>query len=847
MQRGEGAPRAPAPPPPRYEEDAVMREPAKGASTRDNKPAAFLARQRQLGSLGGKCAGSVGENKFLVEVAVDGRARCQLRTCKEPLRIGELRLGKRPPSLRHGHNPKVTWYHPECAMKAFLACSKKSRVVESVEDIDHGWDALSEGNQAFVRSVIEGAPKAAVPRVTAGAPKLPRKPQVANTNTWQPRRGDACYSLWRGVWYPARIATVVPPDTYEVHYSGWGTQHDHATSRRCLRHKDYDFEGDPLSKKSPQPSEYILKKRPREEGVDEGQRTGLYRSPSQKGDGPLHNLLDLFEDSEEEEEEEEDACEVRRVGGPWRRYASRAAAARAFPGALTAAEVARLITAPDGRGPVGGVPRRMREAFEARDGTAARPVAPPPPRAAPTHAHNTRPRPRPGGLRSKPPPKKREDLGYEPRAKSNGDLNALEAAARVLISGVKPEAAPRVAAPPGATALPGRPPVPVKLSAVKVKQLLASEKADMRGEELCAALDAGGPGQSQDDYGRCGGMLSGRLGPNKFCVDYERQIRSKCKRLRCKRSFNDGELRVGKIPPRARKDVPARRVHWYHPACIFKSFERASKKTKTIDDTEDMEGFSELKDADKADLTSRVAAWAARKQAMNATYKPKKRKRRSGEWLPSPASTFDAEASDEDEAVDLLVAMGAPQAALDRLAARSIAEMAVRPPLDTATALAALAAAAAPVPGSALDRHAEAGDGVPRGAEGGRAETPAEEQRGSWSPPAPPEAAAVPAVEATPELAPAISVTPKPTPSQPTVDPAVERLRLELQSKNAELEALRQQLAARAPCEHVARPDDAARYQAAIEAQQAAARDAQNAAAPYQDRLLSPPPYSPPI
>ena len=99
-------------------------------SERPLKPEAFLARQRQLGSLGGKCAGSVGENKFLVQLAVDGRARCQLRTCKEPLKIGELRLGKRPPSLRHGHNPKVTWYHPECAMKAFLACSAKSRVVE---------------------------------------------------------------------------------------------------------------------------------------------------------------------------------------------------------------------------------------------------------------------------------------------------------------------------------------------------------------------------------------------------------------------------------------------------------------------------------------------------------------------------------------------------------------------------------------------------------------------------------------------------------------------------------------------------------------------------------------------
>ena len=68
-------------------------------SERPLKPEAFLARQRQLGSLGGKCAGSVGENKFLVQLAVDGRARCQLRTCKEPLKIGELRLGKRPPSL----------------------------------------------------------------------------------------------------------------------------------------------------------------------------------------------------------------------------------------------------------------------------------------------------------------------------------------------------------------------------------------------------------------------------------------------------------------------------------------------------------------------------------------------------------------------------------------------------------------------------------------------------------------------------------------------------------------------------------------------------------------------------
>ena len=56
----------------------------------------------------------------------------------------------------------------------------------------------------------------------------------------------------------------------------------------------------------------------------------------------------------------------------------------------------------------------------------------------------------------------------------------------------------------------------LKLSAVKVKQLLMTDKTDMRGDELCAALDAGGPNQTQGDLGRCGGMLSGRLGPNKL-------------------------------------------------------------------------------------------------------------------------------------------------------------------------------------------------------------------------------------------------------------------------------------------------------------------------------------------
>ena len=96
-----------------------------------------------------------------------------------------------------------------------------------------------------------------------------------------------------------------------------------------------------------------------------------------------------------------------------------------------------------------------------------------------------------------------------------------------------------------------------------------------------------------------------------------------------KGTFREGELRVGKIPPRARKDVPARRVHWYHPACIFKSFERASKKTKTIDGCQDVEGFEDLHPQDQRDLGAKIESWAARKAVSLDNYKPKKKRRAS--------------------------------------------------------------------------------------------------------------------------------------------------------------------------------------------------------------------------
>ena len=70
-------------------------------------------------------AGSVGENKFLVEVAVDARA-LPTRTCKPA--EGRRAATQRPPSLRHGHKPKVTWYHPRVRHGGISGCSKKKVV-----------------------------------------------------------------------------------------------------------------------------------------------------------------------------------------------------------------------------------------------------------------------------------------------------------------------------------------------------------------------------------------------------------------------------------------------------------------------------------------------------------------------------------------------------------------------------------------------------------------------------------------------------------------------------------------------------------------------------------------------
>ncbi|KAJ8608500.1 hypothetical protein CTAYLR_005751 [Chrysophaeum taylorii] len=129
----------------------------------------------------------------------------------------------------------------------------------------------------------------------------------------------------------------------------------------------------------------------------------------------------------------------------------------------------------------------------------------------------------------------------------------------------------------------------------------AAESANNHAQllaKLGVAMSGGSKGASQRDHGHIGGLVAGRLGDNKYVVDYAVDGRSKCRHASCKEQIEQGVLRIGKIPP-ALRTGHAIRTQWYHPECIFKSFSRMTKTTKTIHCVEDLDGFHKLIPSDQ--------------------------------------------------------------------------------------------------------------------------------------------------------------------------------------------------------------------------------------------------------
>ena len=174
----------------------------------------------------------------------------------------------------------------------------------------------------------------------------------------------------------------------------------------------------------------------------------------------------------------------------------------------------------------------------------------------------------------------------------------------------------------------------VKESAVRVKEIVASERGWVDAKAVRTAMKD--EPRSQQDHGRLGGMLAGapparrarararnrrpppagRIGKNKYVAEYAADMRSKCKHGPCKRQLLSGEFRIGKIPPRVNQQKSGRRVHWYHPECIFESFAKCSKRTHVIQSPRDLRGYAALAGRDKRRVLLLMAEALKKRRAL---------------------------------------------------------------------------------------------------------------------------------------------------------------------------------------------------------------------------------------
>ena len=84
-----------------------------------------------------------------------------------------------------------------------------------------------------------------------------------------------------------------------------------------------------------------------------------------------------------------------------------------------------------------------------------------------------------------------------------------------------------------------------------------------------------------------------------FKAEYAKTKRSNCKK--CKGTISKGEFRIGKLTPSPFSEGDSM-AQWYHPGCLFQTFQRVRVATKIIEEPDDLEGYGDLEDGDKKAL-----------------------------------------------------------------------------------------------------------------------------------------------------------------------------------------------------------------------------------------------------
>jgi hypothetical protein len=109
--------------------------------------------QRAHGTLGGRIAGRLGDNRYVADRARNGRSKCHERTCREFLCKGAPRIGKMPPSLRH--TMKTKWFHIECCFKSFDRVCYNTKTITSASEIEGIDEAFSPAEIEVVEQGVE--------------------------------------------------------------------------------------------------------------------------------------------------------------------------------------------------------------------------------------------------------------------------------------------------------------------------------------------------------------------------------------------------------------------------------------------------------------------------------------------------------------------------------------------------------------------------------------------------------------------------------------------------------------------------------------------------------------------